>query len=701
MKISPLFPVVAMLLLAAPIQAQFVPKGSDWKYLDDGSDQGAAWQAPGFDDSAWASGPAVLGYGNSDVVTVVDYGPDEGNKYPTTYFRHRFNISNPGSVSYLTASLRRDDGAIVYLNGTEVISSNMPDGAINYLSFAGSTVSGEEEDTFFRWPLDPSLLVAGTNVLAVEIHQRKGSSSDIIFDFELSDVPLPPVERTPYLQNATPNSMVVRWRTHYEFDSLIRWGDSPSNLNHSMSSATPSRDHEFEITGLDPDTLYYYSVGDSTTTFAGADANHFFRTFPDPGPPRSTRIWVLGDSGTADANAELVRDSYYSYTASTPTDLWLMLGDNAYSIGSFEEYQAAVFDMYPEMLRSSPLYATRGNHDDSGSDFYGQFTFPTAGEAGGLPSGSEAYYSFDYANIHFVCMDSDSTSRKVNDPMLTWLEADLASTDQDWIIAFWHHPPYSKGVHDSDDPSASGGRMLDMRENALPILEDYGVDLVLCGHSHSYERSFLIDGHYGDSTTFDPNTMLIDGGNGRDGSDTGAYAKTMEPHQGTVYVVAGSSGKTETGTLDHPVMFKSIEQLGSVVLDVNDKRIDLSFLRGTGVVRDWFTLHTREFGPSLSIANLIAGQQATITVSSATPGNNILVGWSLTGAGPTPTPYGDVMLSPQINQLGPIAADAMGNVVLPVNLPIAFSGVPVWAQALEITGAGSGWLSNPLAVTIQ
>ena len=75
--------------------------------------------------------------------------------------------------------------------------------------------------------------------------------------------------------------------------------------------------------------------------------------------------------------------------------------------------------------------------------------------------------------------------------MMTWLEADLQNNDKLWVIAFWHHPPYSKGSHDSD----TEGKLIDMREIVLPLVEQYGADLVLSGHSHSYERSYLIDGH--------------------------------------------------------------------------------------------------------------------------------------------------------------------------------------------------------------
>jgi len=76
-------------------------------------------------------------------------------------------------------------------------------------------------------------------------------------------------------------------------------------------------------------------------------------------------------------------------------------------------------------------------------------------------------------------------SRATNSPMANWLRADLDANTNQWLIAFWHHPPYSKGSHDSDDEI----ELIEMRQNIVPILEAHGVDLVVCGHSHNYERS--------------------------------------------------------------------------------------------------------------------------------------------------------------------------------------------------------------------
>ncbi|NVJ60249.1 MAG: DUF5011 domain-containing protein [Gammaproteobacteria bacterium] len=401
------------------------------------------------------------------------------------------------------------------------------------------------------------------------------------------------VTRGPYLNRATPSEITVKWRTDVQTDSVVRYGTSPNNLDQIAQVSGSGRNHRVKIRGLAQDTVYYYSVGSSSETIAGGDSSYRFATSPAPGTEKPTRVWIIGDSGTANSNARRVYDAYLNYPGADQTNLWLMLGDNAYDDGRDSEYQAAVFDMYPELLRRSTLWSTLGNHDGRSADsdnlsgvYYDIFSLPRSGEAGGLASGTEAYYSFDYGNIHFVCLDSYDSDRSKNGAMLTWLENDLASTQQKWIVAFFHHPPYSKGSHDTDNEDEY--RSFDMRENALPILEQYGVDLVLSGHSHSYERSFLIDGHYGRSNTF-ASQNKVDGGSGRaDGS--GAYRKeAFAPNAGAIYTVAGASGKT-SGVGRHPAMYAAINELGSVVLDINGDRLDMKYLSDTGNVLDYFSI---------------------------------------------------------------------------------------------------------------
>ena len=572
-----------------------VSTGSTWKYLANGTDQGTAWRATSFNDSTWPSGPAQLGYGDGDEATVLGFGPAPNNKFITTYFRRAFNVTNASLFTGLMLRLMRDDGAVVYLNGVEVWRTNMPTGSVGFLTPASTAIAGADESTFVQTTISPTLLVSGTNVLAVELHQSGGTSSDISFDLQLigSDGGAS-VTRGPYLQIGTPNSTIVRWRTNVATDSRVRIGTTQGNLTINHDNASVTTEHEVIVSSLSPATKYFYSVGSTTQTLAGNDASHFFVTSPTAGASIPTRIWVLGDSGTANINAAAVRNAYLNFTGATHTNLWLMLGDNAYETGTDSEYQAAVFDMYPTMLRQSVLWPALGNHDTAHSanppaslPYFAMFTLPAGAQAGGIASGTEKYYSFDYANIHFICLDSMTSDRSANGPMATWLRADLASTTRQWTIAFWHHPPYSKGSHDSDTES----NLVQMRQNILPILEDAGVDLVLAGHSHAYERSFLIDSHYGVSSTF-TNAMKKDGGSGR-ADGTGAYNKSTAgagPHEGAVYAVAGSSGQTSGGALNHPAMFISLNNLGSMVLDVNGDTLDAKFLRENGVIADYFRI---------------------------------------------------------------------------------------------------------------
>ena len=460
--------------------------------------------------------------------------------------------------------------------------------------------------------------------------------------------------RGPYLQMQTDDGITIHWRTDTATDSVVRYGNSAGNLSSSVSVAGSRLNHEVTLSGLGTAQQYWYSIGDSIAPIAG-DASYQFHTAPTQGPAADTRIWVLGDSGTADSNARAVRDAYKTYAASDPADMVLMLGDNAYNDGTDAEYQAAVFDTYPEVLRQLPLWSALGNHDGHSADsstqsgpYYDIFNLPASAEVNlptyrdpitGLVSGTEAYYSFDYANIHFICLDSYETDRSPGGAMMTWMESDLALNTQPWVIAFWHHPPYTKGSHDSD----SEGQLIDMRENALPVLENWGVDLVMTGHSHSYERSYLLDGHYGNSLSLDPVNNVLNPGNGSDSGD-GAYEKpdmVAAARAGAVYAVAGSSGKVSGGSLDHPAMFVSLSSLGSMLLDVSGNRLDVVFLDQTGLVRDEFSiLKGPDSEPPLitgasaeDASHVVVNFNETLDMLEATTvGNYAIAGLSITAA---------------------------------------------------------------------
>ena len=163
----------------------FITTGHLWKYLDDGSDQGASWRVRAFEDSSWEEGPSELGYGSDGegAGTTLSFGPDSSSKYATTYFRTAVDVPEPSRFLRFTLRLKYDDAAAVYLNGSEIIRTpNLPAGA-SYDQYAGSTTSSE--DAWSDYTIPTSAFRAGVNQLAVEVHQGSGTSSDMRMDLVL------------------------------------------------------------------------------------------------------------------------------------------------------------------------------------------------------------------------------------------------------------------------------------------------------------------------------------------------------------------------------------------------------------------------------------------------------------------------------------------------------------------------------------
>ena len=183
-----------------------VAQGSEWKYLDDGSNQGTNWIGLDFNDVTWNAGPAQLGYGDNDETTVVRSNGTSG-RIITTYFRHLFQVTNVFDLTAITLALLRDDGGVVYLNGREVFRSNMPLGPVNHLTRASDTA--DDESAFYEKTLDAADFVDGTNILAVEIHQESPTSSDISFDLSISALNIGNLPRAIAIGSPLNNSFVV------------------------------------------------------------------------------------------------------------------------------------------------------------------------------------------------------------------------------------------------------------------------------------------------------------------------------------------------------------------------------------------------------------------------------------------------------------------------------------------------------------
>ena len=393
--------------------------------------------------------------------------------------------------------------------------------------------------------------------------------------------------RSPYLQSLSPTSVTVVFRTTAAGRARVCVGTAPDALGAPSLGVDGATQHVVRLEGLRPNTRHWYAATLDATCPARASDGDTFKTPPMPGVSEPFRFWVVGDSGTGGSPQRAVRDAMLAYVGDAMPDLYLHVGDMAYGDGTDAEFTNYFYDVYADILRRTPIWPAIGNHEartsDSGSEtgpYYQGYVLPRAGESGGVPSGTEAWYAFDHANVHFIVLDSADSSRSLGSPMLEWLEEDLAAADAEWVVVFFHHPPYTKGTHDSDTESTH----VQMRQNVIPILEAWDVDVVLGGHSHIYERSFLAHGAYDTPTT--SAGYILDPGDGRLDGD-GPY-DLVGP--GAVYVVAGHGGASIGGDADHPLMFFSEVAHGSVIVDVDGGLMTLTNIRRDGVVSDVVTL---------------------------------------------------------------------------------------------------------------
>lgn len=468
-----------------------------------------------------------------------------------------------------------------------------------------------------------------------------------------------------FLQQVGSHSAIIKWRGDAE---LACWSPKTTGLQQALckpAKVTEGDHREVLIDKLAADTDYVYSIG------GFASESLHFRTAPLKGQlptDGSVNIWILGDSGTESAPAIPGHSNkgkaaktlagykhYLKKNGSKPTDLVLMLGDNAYMEGTDDQWQVAVFDVFGKILSQAGLYSTIGNHEmgagvikatylaekypalagnndgdlwlgglSTSSDPDGYVTaedktprrvpyldilsLPANAQLGGVASGTEQYYSFDYGNVHVISLDSQLSARDEQQrlTMRKWLISDLLNNDLDWTIIIFHHPVYTKGSHDSDTLPASrmgiDQPIIDLRQEFTPVFENYGVDLVFSGHSHSYERSWYLHGHRGDAASFDvaQHAELNTEGepaNGFGGESYQQISISSQKDDKVVYTVAGSSGHVSMadGKLDHPAhaiqnndpqLRHGLEEQGSVVVDASKNELIARFINEKGDVLD-------------------------------------------------------------------------------------------------------------------
>lgn len=451
----------------------------------------------------------------------------------------------------------------------------------------------------------------------------------------------PSLVRGPYLQMGTQTGATIRWRTDLACIGQVTYGLSPGNLTSTVRETAATSEHELRLTGLTPGSQYFYSIGTPTQVLQQGSDNYLL-TAPPTDTKRKIRVTSFGDCGMTTNNQANVRNAFLSFRGNVPTNLWMLIGDNSYD-GDDPAYQTNFFEPYQtNLMKNAMLYSIPGNHDYSNSPllasnhnipYFSIFSLPIQAEAGGVASGTEEWYSFDYGPIHFVMLDgygqrvvNESSIRfyadTVNHPQVVWLKQDLAATTKKWKIVYMHFPPYSQGSHSSEVEAD----LIGIRQRINPILERFGVDMVVMGHSHNYERSYPIHDQYGPMSDFTSNPSAYrfpnDNSSGRyDGSTNSCtYKKTSEKKkQGTVYVVAGSAGALNPGLQPpHPVMASTQRMLGgSFYFEVEDNRLDAKFIQPdpatSYAISDQFTI-MKDVDKAQSLT-IRAGQSVTLTAS--------------------------------------------------------------------------------------
>lgn len=308
------------------------------------------------------------------------------------------------------------------------------------------------------------------------------------------------IERQPYLQQvATKSARVMFTATSLVDPSILVTGEDNAVVYEGdvsvdkTGSPADGKQYEARIDGLEPDSTYCYWLRDRDGTFYGPAG---FRTARESGP---ARFAVWGDSGDGSDSQYILAEQI----ATVPLEFMLHVGDIAYEEGTLEQFEDNYFRVYEPLLPHFSMFAVPGNHEYRTLDAAGYH------EVFDLPN-TEAYYSFNWGDVHFVGLDTTVLS----EIQVRWLEADLARTDKPWRIAFMHHAPYSSGkAHGSDG---------EVRRKLGPIFQKAGVQLVLSGHDHHYERSIDIDGiHY-----------IVTGGGGGETAGVGeswftAFAETV------------------------------------------------------------------------------------------------------------------------------------------------------------------------------
>lgn len=568
MALVVLLAFAAVSLAEQPGRLEVLARNVEWSYLDDGKDLGAGWAAAP-DTAAWKKGPAPLGFGDDvsetdptlPLATEVGFGPDEDNKHMTTYMVTSFDAPSLEGYLGLEVYVHVDDGAVVYLNGEELFRAGIAEGDVDYNTKAKFK---PKEETFVIALEDIKGLKEGANLLAAEVHQDGGDSSDLWFEMGLvavKEIPTP----IDWTKTALPNpdveaGDVSRLVMSYNGDPSTRMGFTwytnqatvgtdlqvmpyvegveEDDLDFSAAQAfvgsfTGSTNapeylvHKAVAEGLQPGQKYYFRVGDAASDL-WSDPGSFTTDNKDN---NFTFINLADSQAKSYEEAQLSADTFEIASKTVADAEFMMINGDVVDTGMKEEEWGWVLDEADDTLYNLPFMAAAGNHDEDNQSFYEHFNLT-------VPQGSStstgAYYSYDYGNTHFIVLNTNEDSAEYANftpRQIAWLKADSAAAaarNVDWQIVVMHKGPYTTSNHatDTDILGENGVRTL-----VAPIFAELGIDLVLQGHDHIYALSKPINAN---NEAQEPTIVTEDFG--------GTAIDYVQAPQGVIYMIPNTAG---------------------------------------------------------------------------------------------------------------------------------------------------------------
>jgi 2',3'-cyclic-nucleotide 2'-phosphodiesterase (5'-nucleotidase family)/3',5'-cyclic AMP phosphodiesterase CpdA len=693
-------------------------KGSTWKYLDNGSDQGTAWKEPAFNDGSWSDGKAPLGYpgtesnplnGSCKITdsngTVISYGPDSNHKYATTYFRTTFEVSDLsgiGSTGVIEAGI--DDAAVIYLNGYEIARTNLPakedvpepgydsyvsDFSDDYPALDLDTASEGSQPSFSLGADEMAYLVEGENVLAAEVHQGRADSSDVYWDMEFSaaaagsgegsggddDPPAPDYEATDLTFAPGQNAAELNFAWYSTVQSAdcavqvaekadMTGSDFPVEQAATFTgSVSPAAGgfyaNKVVVTGLEESTAYVYRVGDGDSSWSDV---YSFNTYGT----ESYSFLAVGDVQIGAGNTPTDITGWNNTMAKAMEEFpeasfLLSLGDQVETNSNEAEYTG--FFSPPE-LRNLPVAPLLGNHDNGAPNYSYHFNLPNLTTHGATNPGSSDYY-FTYGNLLVMVINSNNTSGAQHGAFIA--EAVEANPDAAWRVVMFHHDIYGSASH-----SLETG-IINLRNALFPYFDQYDVDLVLTGHDHSYTRTYPM---YNDQPLPGQNSL------------------------GTVYMTLNSgSGSKYYGLQAIPEYYAAVrEQLNVPTFskfDVTPDNLTVSTYRtDTLAETDTFTI-AKEAHSDLDLVDVTVTADKT-TLDTGNPEDSIQLSPAATDSGGDALDLSGAYVLYKTADADILAVGKDGKVTVK-NAPVLNQAVKVWA---EVFNGESFVKSNELEISV-